>query len=123
VQTWSPGWVTVAALAGCGVYVAHVPLATLIGSGGPETHPDTIAGLYWDLQVSRDPTERLYSHPVSGGEAVVELGILSLGDLQHDQCTGRWTGWPRSWATPCWPTSWAWARCGYLGRAQLARPR
>lgn len=50
-----------AALAGRGVYAAHVPLATLIGSGGPETQPDTIAGLYWDLHVSRDQPERLYS--------------------------------------------------------------
>jgi NADP-dependent 3-hydroxy acid dehydrogenase YdfG len=50
-----------AALAPRGVYVAHVPLATFIGSGGPETHPDTIAGLYWDLHVSRDQAERLYS--------------------------------------------------------------
>jgi NAD(P)-dependent dehydrogenase (short-subunit alcohol dehydrogenase family) len=50
-----------AALAGRGVYAAHVPLATFIGSGGPETHPDTIAELYWDLHVSRDQPERLYS--------------------------------------------------------------
>lgn len=49
-----------AALAGRGVYAAHVPLATLIGSGGPETQPGTIADLYWDLQVSRDQPERLY---------------------------------------------------------------
>jgi len=46
-----------AALAGRGVYAVHVPLATFIGSGGPET----IAELYWDLHVSRDQPERLYS--------------------------------------------------------------
>jgi NAD(P)-dependent dehydrogenase (short-subunit alcohol dehydrogenase family) len=50
-----------AALAGRGVYAAHVPLATFIGSGRQETYPDTIAGLYWDLHVSRDQAERLYS--------------------------------------------------------------
>jgi NAD(P)-dependent dehydrogenase (short-subunit alcohol dehydrogenase family) len=50
-----------AALAGRGVYVAHVPLAVYIGSGGPETQPDTIADLYWDLYLTRDQPERLYS--------------------------------------------------------------
>lgn len=50
-----------AALAGRGVYAAHVPLAVYIGSGGPETQPDTIADLYWDLYLSRDQPERLYS--------------------------------------------------------------
>jgi NAD(P)-dependent dehydrogenase (short-subunit alcohol dehydrogenase family) len=49
------------ALAGQGIYVAHVPLATWIGSGGPETQPDTIAGIYWELYTSRDQAERLYS--------------------------------------------------------------
>ena len=50
-----------AALAGRGVYAAHVPLAVYIGSGGPETQPDTIAELYWDLYQTRDQPERLYS--------------------------------------------------------------
>jgi len=50
-----------AALADRGIYAAHVPLAVYIGSGGPETHPDTIAELYWDLYLSRDQPERLYS--------------------------------------------------------------
>lgn len=50
-----------AALAGRGVYVAHVPLAVYIGSGGPQTQPDTIADLYWDLYLTRDQPERLYS--------------------------------------------------------------
>jgi NAD(P)-dependent dehydrogenase (short-subunit alcohol dehydrogenase family) len=50
-----------AALAGRGVYAAHLPLAVYIGSGGPETQPDTIAELYWDLYLSRDQPERLYS--------------------------------------------------------------
>jgi short-subunit dehydrogenase len=49
------------ALAGRGVYVAHVPLAVYIGSGGPQTQPDTIAELYWDLYLTRDQPERLYS--------------------------------------------------------------
>ncbi len=52
-----------AALAGRGVYAAHVPLAVYIGSGGPATHPDTIAELYWDLYLTRDQPERLYSAP------------------------------------------------------------
>jgi hypothetical protein len=50
-----------AALAGKGGYAAHVPLATWIGSGGPETQPDTVAGIYWELYTSRDQAERLYS--------------------------------------------------------------
>lgn len=52
-----------AALADRGVYAAHVPLAVYIGSGGPETQPDTIAELYWDLYLSRDQPERLYAAP------------------------------------------------------------
>ena len=50
-----------AALADRGVYAAHVPLAVYLGSGGPETQPDTIAELYWDLYQTRDQPERLYS--------------------------------------------------------------
>jgi NADP-dependent 3-hydroxy acid dehydrogenase YdfG len=50
-----------AALADKGVYAAHVPLATWIGSGGPETQPDTIAEIYWELHTSRDQAERLYN--------------------------------------------------------------
>jgi NAD(P)-dependent dehydrogenase (short-subunit alcohol dehydrogenase family) len=50
-----------AALADKGVYAAHVPLATWIGSGGPETQPDTIAEIYWELYNSRDQAERLYN--------------------------------------------------------------
>jgi NAD(P)-dependent dehydrogenase (short-subunit alcohol dehydrogenase family) len=52
-----------AALADRGVYAAHVPLAVYIGSGGPETQPDTIADLYWDLYLTRDQPERLYAAP------------------------------------------------------------
>ena len=50
-----------AALADRGVYAAHVPLSVYIGSGGPETQPDTIAELYWDLYLTRDQPERLYA--------------------------------------------------------------
>jgi NAD(P)-dependent dehydrogenase (short-subunit alcohol dehydrogenase family) len=50
-----------AALADKGIYVAHVPLATWIGSGGPETQPGTIAEIYWQLYTSRDQAERLYN--------------------------------------------------------------
>jgi NADP-dependent 3-hydroxy acid dehydrogenase YdfG len=50
-----------AALAGKGVYVAHVPLATWIGSGGPETQASTIAETYWELYTTRDQAERLYN--------------------------------------------------------------
>jgi NAD(P)-dependent dehydrogenase (short-subunit alcohol dehydrogenase family) len=50
-----------AALADRGVYTAHVTLGVLIGSGGPETQPDTIADIYWELYSSRDTPERLYS--------------------------------------------------------------
>jgi NADP-dependent 3-hydroxy acid dehydrogenase YdfG len=50
-----------AALADQGVYAAHVPLATWIGSGGPETQASTIAEIYWELYTSRDQAERLYN--------------------------------------------------------------
>ena len=45
------------ALAGTGVYVAHVPIAGLIG---PELDPDTIAQLYWELYTKRDEAEHPY---------------------------------------------------------------
>jgi NADP-dependent 3-hydroxy acid dehydrogenase YdfG len=48
-------------LADKGVYVAHIPLAVWMGSGGPETQPDTIAELYWELYTKRDEAEHLYS--------------------------------------------------------------
>ncbi|WP_261559677.1 SDR family NAD(P)-dependent oxidoreductase [Frankia tisae] len=50
-----------ASLADKGVYAAHVPLATFIGRGGPETQADTIAEIYWELYTKRDQAERLYS--------------------------------------------------------------
>jgi NAD(P)-dependent dehydrogenase (short-subunit alcohol dehydrogenase family) len=50
-----------AALADKGIYVAHVPLATWIESGGPETQPGTIAEIYWQLYTTRDQAERLYN--------------------------------------------------------------
>jgi NADP-dependent 3-hydroxy acid dehydrogenase YdfG len=50
-----------AALADKGVYAAHVPLATWIGSGGPDTQAGTIAEIYWELYTSRDQAERLYN--------------------------------------------------------------
>ena len=43
------------------MYAAHVPLATWIGSGGPETQASTIAEIYWELYTSRDQAERLYN--------------------------------------------------------------
>jgi NADP-dependent 3-hydroxy acid dehydrogenase YdfG len=48
-------------LAGRGVYVAHIPLAVWIGRGGPESQPDTIAQLYWDLYTTRTEAEHLYN--------------------------------------------------------------
>ncbi len=50
-----------AALADKGIYAAHVPLATYIGSGGPETQPHTIAELYWQMYTERAEDEHLYS--------------------------------------------------------------
>jgi NAD(P)-dependent dehydrogenase (short-subunit alcohol dehydrogenase family) len=49
------------ALAEKGIYAAHIPLATWIGKGGPETQPDTIAELYWKLYTKRAEPEHLYS--------------------------------------------------------------
>jgi hypothetical protein len=47
-------------LDGTGVYAAHVPSFTWIGSGGPETQADTIAQLYWDVYTKRDGAEHPY---------------------------------------------------------------
>lgn len=47
-------------LAGQGIYAAHIPLAVWMGRGGPESEPDTIAQLYWDLYTSRTEAEHLY---------------------------------------------------------------
>lgn len=49
-----------AAVADQGVYVAHVPLSTWIGHGGPETQPDTIAEHYWALHTAREGAEHPY---------------------------------------------------------------
>jgi short-subunit dehydrogenase len=49
------------ALAGTGVYAAHVPLNVWLGSGGPDTQADTIAELYWTLHTERADAERLYT--------------------------------------------------------------
>ncbi len=43
-----------------GVYVAHVPLAVWMSSGGPETQPETIAEMYWNLYATREEPEHLY---------------------------------------------------------------
>jgi NAD(P)-dependent dehydrogenase (short-subunit alcohol dehydrogenase family) len=47
-------------LAGQGIYAAHIPLAVWMGRGGPESEPDTIARLYWDLYTTRTEAEHLY---------------------------------------------------------------
>ncbi|MFJ8689616.1 SDR family NAD(P)-dependent oxidoreductase [Micromonospora wenchangensis] len=46
---------------GTGVYAAHVPLSVWIGTGGPETQPDTIAQHYWDLYTRREGAEHHYN--------------------------------------------------------------
>ncbi|WP_431911608.1 SDR family NAD(P)-dependent oxidoreductase [Micromonospora carbonacea] len=46
---------------GTGVYAAHVPLSVWIGTGGPETQPDTIARHYWDLYTKREGAEHHYT--------------------------------------------------------------
>jgi NADP-dependent 3-hydroxy acid dehydrogenase YdfG len=48
-------------LDGTGVFVAHVPLNVWIGKGGPDTQPEAIADLYWDLHTKRDEGEHLYT--------------------------------------------------------------
>jgi NADP-dependent 3-hydroxy acid dehydrogenase YdfG len=45
---------------GTGVYTAHVPLSVWIGSGGPDTQPDTIAQHYWDIYTQRKGAEHPY---------------------------------------------------------------
>ncbi|GAA4885874.1 SDR family NAD(P)-dependent oxidoreductase [Saccharopolyspora cebuensis] len=50
-----------ASLADKGIYAAHVPLATFIGQGGPETSAETIAEVYWELYTTQAEPERLYS--------------------------------------------------------------
>jgi NAD(P)-dependent dehydrogenase (short-subunit alcohol dehydrogenase family) len=49
------------ATTGTGVYAAHVPIFAWIGTGGPETQPDTIAGHYWDIYTKRDGAEHSYA--------------------------------------------------------------
>lgn len=44
-----------------GVYAAHVAIATWIGKGGPETQPETIAEVFWELHSTREESEHLYS--------------------------------------------------------------
>ncbi|MFG1903913.1 SDR family NAD(P)-dependent oxidoreductase [Micromonospora carbonacea] len=46
---------------GTGVYAVHVPLSVWIGTGGPETQPDTIARHYWDLYTKREGAEHHYT--------------------------------------------------------------
>ncbi|GAA3549041.1 SDR family NAD(P)-dependent oxidoreductase [Amycolatopsis ultiminotia] len=48
------------ATADTGVYVAHVPIFAWIGSGGPETRPETIARHYWTAHTTRDGAELPY---------------------------------------------------------------
>ncbi|TDD66531.1 SDR family NAD(P)-dependent oxidoreductase [Jiangella aurantiaca] len=48
------------ALAGKGVYAAHVPLAVWIGSGGPGTQADTVAQHYCNIRTRRDGAEHPY---------------------------------------------------------------
>jgi NADP-dependent 3-hydroxy acid dehydrogenase YdfG len=48
------------ALAGSGVYAAHVPIFAWIGAGGPETQAGTIAQTYWDIYTKRDGAEHPY---------------------------------------------------------------
>ncbi|GAA4425669.1 SDR family NAD(P)-dependent oxidoreductase [Georgenia halophila] len=48
------------ATADTGVYVAHVPIFAWIGSGGPDTQPDTIAEHYWSIHNTRDGAEQPY---------------------------------------------------------------
>ncbi len=50
-----------AALADQGIYVAHIPLATWTGQGGPETQPDTVAEVHWMPYTERTEPEHLYS--------------------------------------------------------------
>src|SRR5262249_576925 len=47
-------------LAPKGAFAAHVPIGVRIGQGGPETDPDTIAEVYWDLHIKRDRAEEPY---------------------------------------------------------------
>lgn len=49
-----------AALAGRGVYAAHVAIAAYIGQGRPDSEPDVIADAYWRLHVDRTLPELFY---------------------------------------------------------------
>src|SRR2546430_889575 len=50
-------------VAGKGVYVAHVAINTMISAeateGIPNTHPDDLAAIYWDLHTARTGAERI----------------------------------------------------------------
>lgn len=47
-------------LTGTGVYAAHIPIFTWIGSGGPETQAATIARRYWEIHTERKGAEHPY---------------------------------------------------------------
>jgi hypothetical protein len=58
------------ATADTGVYVAHIPIFAWIGTGGPETQPETIAAHYWTAHTTRDGAEQPYvstGFPRGGG--------------------------------------------------------
>jgi hypothetical protein len=42
------------------ILFAHIPLSVWIGSGGPETQPDTIAEHYWTVHTGHDGAEHPY---------------------------------------------------------------
>ncbi|MFE1044307.1 hypothetical protein ACFW5S_00105 [Streptomyces olivaceus] len=46
-----------AALSGTGVYAAHAAIAALIGQGGHDSQPRTIADAYWRLHTGRTEAE------------------------------------------------------------------
>lgn len=51
-------------LAKQGVYVGHVPIGVFIGYEGPNSEPDAIAAVYWEMHTTRTDPEHLYG-PIS----------------------------------------------------------
>ena len=61
-----------AALAGSGVFAAHVAIAATINEGQPGMSANEIADAYWRLHVERDQSELIYPG-LSDSNAVIEL--------------------------------------------------
>jgi short-subunit dehydrogenase len=73
-----------ASLAGTGVYAAHVAILAFIGQGRPDSEPDRIADLYWQLHTTRDQAELFHQDMPEMGP-----GEFRLADRFTDEDSPR----------------------------------